>query len=169
MYRIETGGKEFEITFDSPGASTGQLNGKDFSIDIIETSKRVFHIIRDNKSYRAEVLSIDPISKSVEINVEGSRFTLNVKDRYDRLLEKLGLDQLNGSRAKDLTAPMPGLVLEVLVKHGDKVEKGDTLIILEAMKMENILKATTDAVIDQCLVKEGDSTEKNEILISFKH
>jgi len=169
MYQIETGGKEFDIILDPKEGSSGTLNGKEFSVDIIETSKSVFNIIWDNQSYRAELLSIDRTSKSLEINVEGTRFHLNIKDRYDRLLEKLGLDHLNAAGTKDLTAPMPGLVLDVLVKHGDKVQKGDALIILEAMKMENVLKAAGDAVIDHCHVKEGDSTEKNEILISFKN
>ena len=169
MYQIDTEGKKFDIAFDTTKeGTTGKINGKDFAIDIVETGNGVFNIIRENKSYRAQVFSMDPASKSIEIKVEGHKFKLQVKDRYDLLLEDLGLNDLNATKAKDLTAPMPGLVLEVLVKPGDHVVKGDTLIILEAMKMENVLKAATDGIVDQCLVKLGDSTEKNEVLISFK-
>ena len=113
-------------------------------------------------------MSFDSVLKSIEIKVEGQRFRLNVKDKYDLLLEKLGLDHLDSSQARSLTSPMPGMILEVAVKKGDKVKKGDTLIILEAMKMENVLKAGADGIVDQCLVKKGDATEKNEVLISFK-
>ena len=168
MYQIEQEGKKFEVVFGATGVSTGKINGKDFDIDLIETGHGNFHIIRDHKSYEAEVLSFDPVTKMMEIKVDGYRFKLSVKDRYDLLLEKLGLDHLNAAKARDLLAPMPGLVLEVRVKKGDKVKKGDTLIILEAMKMENILKAAADGIIDHCMVRVGESTEKNEVLISFK-
>ena len=169
MYQIDTEGKKFSVAFDTTKeGTTGKINGKDFAIDVVETGDGVFNIIRENKSYRAQVFSMDPASKSIEIKVEGHKFKLQVKDRYDLLLEEMGLNDLNAIKAKDLTAPMTGMVLEVMVKQGDKVIKGNTLIILEAMKMENVLKAAVDGIVDQCHVKAGDSTEKNEILISFK-
>jgi len=168
MYQIESAGKKFDVTFDGEGQSTGSINGRDFSIDIAAKGNGEFNVIREDKSYRAQVLQFDPISKSINIIVEGHKFSLQVKDRYDLLLEKLGLDDLNTAKAKDLISPMPGLVLQILVKPGDTVQKGDALIILEAMKMENILKAGADNVIDECYVKQGDSAEKNEVLITFK-
>ena len=168
MYQIESEGRKFDIEFDTKGQSTGKINGNAFSIDVAENGKGIFNVIRENKSYQAQVLQFDPISKSMEIKVEGHKFKLKVKDRYDLLLEKLGLDDLNASKAKDLVSPMPGLVLEIMVKPGDNIKKGDALIILEAMKMENVLKAAADGIIDKCYVKHGDSAEKNEVLISFK-
>ena len=168
MYQIESEGKKFEVTFDDEGQATGTINGRDFAIDIVAGGDGEFNVIRNHRSYRAQVLHFDPVSKSIDIMVEGHKFTLKVKDRYDLLLEKLGLDDLNTAQAKDLVSPMPGLVLEILVKPGAKVQKGDALIILEAMKMENILKAGADGIIDECYVKQGDSAEKNEVLITFK-
>lgn len=168
MYQIESEGKKFEVTFDDEGQATGTINGRDFAIDIVAGGDGEFNVIRGYRSYQAQVLHFDPVSKSIDIMVEGHKFSLKVKDRYDLLLEKLGLGDLNTAQAKDLVSPMPGLVLEILVKPGAKVQKGDALIILEAMKMENILKAGADGIIDECYVKQGDSAEKNEVLITFK-
>ncbi|MBL4657710.1 MAG: biotin/lipoyl-binding protein [Flavobacteriales bacterium] len=168
MYQIETEGKKFEIEFGPTGTSSGEINGTPFDIDIQEIGKGEFHIIRNNKSYQAQLIKFDVDHKTLEIRIDGHKYKLQVKDRYDVLLDKLGFGGLNSAKAKDLVAPMPGLVLEVKVKSGDKIKKGDPLIILEAMKMENILKATTDAIIDNCSAKKGDSVEKNEKLISFK-
>jgi biotin carboxyl carrier protein len=62
---------------------------------------------------------------------------------------------------------MPGLVVEVRLKEGDTVQKGDALVVLQAMKMENILKSPTDAVIKKIHIKKGDAIEKNQIMITF--
>jgi len=63
---------------------------------------------------------------------------------------------------------MPGLVRQVYVKEGDLITKGDSLIILEAMKMENVLKSPLDGIVSELFVKPGESVEKNQILLSFK-
>ena len=62
---------------------------------------------------------------------------------------------------------MPGLVLSVLVTEGDEVKKGDNLLVLEAMKMENMIKSPTDGIIKKIEIKQGNKVEKNELLISF--
>ena len=66
-----------------------------------------------------------------------------------------------------LDAPMPGNILDVLVSKGDKVAKGDPLLILEAMKMENVIKAPTDVTIQKINVLVGDNVGKNQTLIEF--
>ena len=62
---------------------------------------------------------------------------------------------------------MPGLIIQLLVKDGDEVKSGDTLLILEAMKMENIIKAPGDATVKSVKVRKGDGVEKNQVLIEF--
>ena len=69
--------------------------------------------------------------------------------------------------AKDLKAPMPGLVLKVLVKPGDVVKKNDAVLILEAMKMENVIKAPGDAVVSAVHVQERVAVEKGQLLLNF--
>ena len=63
---------------------------------------------------------------------------------------------------------MPGLVLEVLVKPGQTVKKGDKILVLEAMKMENIIKSPGEGIVKECLAEVGATVEKNQILINFE-
>ena len=85
----------------------------------------------------------------------------------DVLLEQMGIDMAAANVVNDLKAPMPGLVLEIPVSVGQEIKKGDQLIILEAMKMENVLKAVGDGVVKSIEVGKGDSVEKNQVLIKF--
>ena len=77
------------------------------------------------------------------------------------------MDALHAKKAADLKAPMPGLVVEVSVSEGQEIKKGDKLVVLEAMKMENILKSPADGVVKKVNVKKGNTVEKNEVLILF--
>lgn len=93
--------------------------------------------------------------------------TLQLKDKNDMLLEKLGMNVASLSALKDIKAPMPGLILDLKVKEGDEVKKGDVVLILEAMKMENIIKAPGDGKVKSVKVNLKDSVEKNQVLIQF--
>ena len=80
-----------------------------------------------------------------------------LKDKYDDLLNQLGLDTASNKKDNEVKAPMPGQVLDILVKTGDTINEGDGLIVLEAMKMENIIKSTRDGVIQDVLAKKSCS------------
>jgi biotin carboxyl carrier protein len=92
-------------------------------------------------------------------------YDCEIKDQFDDLLKSLGLDNLNAKKINDIKAPMPGLVLKVLVTEGQEFKKGDNLLVLEAMKMENILKAPTDGIVKSIKIKPGDKVDKNEVLL----
>lgn len=166
MYKIKVGEREFEVV---PGSekSTGTINGKAYNMDVT-AEENGFHIIKDFKSYDVSIISADHDTKVFELMVKGKPYTLEAKDRFDILLKELGMENLNTSAVNDLKAPMPGLVLAIKVKVGDVVSKGDPLLILEAMKMENILKASSDATVKSVNVEIGKAVEKNEILIAFE-
>jgi biotin carboxyl carrier protein len=102
------------------------------------------------------------------VKVNGNTYTIQVEDQFDQLLKQLGLDNLAANKVLEIKAPMPGLVLNVMIAVDQEVSKGDNLLILEAMKMENILKSTTAGVVKKILVKQGDKVDKNQILIQFK-
>ena len=80
----------------------------------------------------------------------------------------MGLENALTPKISDLKAPMPGLVLQVLVNPGDTVAKGDKILVLEAMKMENAIKSPTDGIISDVFVKQGLAVDKNQLLITFK-
>ena len=157
--------KEHTIVFDN--STSGTVDGKEFVWDIIEVKNGSFHIIKDFKSYNVEVVKADHAEKSFLINVNGNNYQLQVKDKFDELLKSLGFDSLNTNKVNELKAPMPGLVLDMRVSEGDHVKKGDPVIVLEAMKMENIIKSPTDGIIKKINVKKGVAVEKNQVLIYF--
>ena len=143
------------------------IEGDEKGLDIIEVKPGIFHIIKNNKSYNAEVLKANKEEKSFVIRVNGNKYTVQLKDKYDELLDKLGMSSAASAKIKDMKAPMPGLVVEVRAQEGDAIKKGDALVVLQAMKMENILKSPADAVIKKINIKKDDTVEKNQILISF--
>ncbi|MDX2172759.1 MAG: acetyl-CoA carboxylase biotin carboxyl carrier protein subunit [Bacteroidota bacterium] len=145
----------------------GTLNGKLISGDFLKINDYQFHVLYNDKSYNVDVIKLNPEEKTMTVKINSVKFNLALKDKYDELLHNLGLDSLAVKKVADIKAPMPGMVLNILVNEGDTVKKGDTLIILEAMKMENSLKSPTDGVIKKIIANKGTAVEKNQILIQF--
>jgi biotin carboxyl carrier protein len=143
------------------------INGKGTDADTRQLGPNAYHIISNLHSYNAEVVSFDREAKTAEIKVNGNIYSLTAKDQFDLLLDKLGLSSLNSAKVSEVKAPMPGLVLKIFVKEGDEVAKGDNLFILEAMKMENIIKSPGDVVVKTLKIKPGDKVEKGQVLIVF--
>ena len=143
------------------------IDGTELHWDLQEISNHYFHIIRDHQSVTAEVVKVDYDAKQCTIKVEGRLYEVSVKDRMDQLLEKMGIADAANAAITDLKAPMPGLILDIMVKEGQEIKKGDQLMILEAMKMENVLKAPGDGVVRSIEVSKGGSVEKNQVLVTF--
>lgn len=135
--------------------------------DLKWVEDRKVHLVRGTESIEAELLSIDHETKSLQIRMGHQTATLQLKDRFDLLLEKMGMSVVGSGALKDIKAPMPGLILDLKVKSGDEVKKGDVVLILEAMKMENIIKSPGDGVVKDVKVTLKQSVEKNQVLIQF--
>ncbi len=163
MYKAKVNGQqEFDIAFENDEFI---LNGKKGKWDLRKIRNNHFHLIRDNKSYSLEVVKVDLENKSVTLKINNKPVTVQVKDRYDQLLQKLGMDIKASSKVNDIKAPMPGMVLKVLVEEGQEIKKGDSVLVLEAMKMENVLKSAGDGKVKSLKVKPGDKVDKNQILV----
>jgi len=143
------------------------VNDETIILDRKVLNDKSTHIIYQNRSYTIEVVSFEKADKTAVIKVNGSLYKIAVEDQFDQLLKQLGMDNLTAAKVQQIKAPMPGLVLSVLVAEGDEVKKGDSLLVLEAMKMENMIKSPTDGVIKKITIKHGDKVEKNEVLINF--
>ena len=170
MYTIKVNStKEFktEIKAQQNTLFSGEVNGLLFNADVINIKENLFHLIKDNKSYTLELVNSLPEEKKLVVKINNTTYTLDIKDKYDDLLHSLGLDNLTTKKVNDVKAPMPGMVLSILVEEGQTIKKGDALIVLEAMKMENILKSPTDGVIKKIAVNKGVAVEKNQLLIQF--
>ena len=164
MYKVLVNNQEFKVEYDSTHQS---IDGKPFQADILEFSQGKFHILQDNKSYIAEIIEINPEEKCFVIKVNNSVYSLSVRDKYDDLLKEMGIDLSAGPKVNDMKAPMPGLVLNVLVENGQTIKKGDAIVVLEAMKMENILKSPSDGIVKKVHVIKGDKVEKNQVMVNF--
>ncbi len=137
-------------------------------LDIIAEGDRHFHILNGNKAYRAEVVDYDLAHKTFRIKVNGSTYEVKLSDQYDQLINKLGLAKQSQQKVKDIKAPMPGLVLSVSVAAGQAVQKGDPLLILEAMKMENVIKSPGAGVVKAVSIHQGQAVEKGFVLIEME-
>ncbi|MCH2043115.1 MAG: acetyl-CoA carboxylase biotin carboxyl carrier protein subunit [Saprospiraceae bacterium] len=147
--------------------TTYNIDPKQINWDILGIKEGVFHIIKDQNSYTAVVLDVDYETKQFKIRVGSSVYDLELKDQFDLLAERLGLSTANAKKSNAIKAPMPGLVLDILVEEGAEVKKGDSILILEAMKMENVIKAAADGIIGAIKVEKGTAVEKNQVLVSL--
>ncbi len=144
------------------------IDGEPFSWDIQPIGGQRYHAVHQNKSFTLELVKSDGASGEFEVKVNGKNYTFTVKDAMAQLLEKLGISANASQKLNELKAPMPGMVLNILVEPGQTVEKGDALLVLEAMKMENVLKAPGSGKVAKIQVKKGDNVEKNHLLLTFE-
>lgn len=154
----------FDIELDK---DVVMVNGTVVQTDSSLLSERRTHVIYNHKSYNIEIVSENKEEKTCLVKVNGNTYNIKIEDQYDQLLKKLGLDNTQANKVKAIKAPMPGLVIKVVVTEGAEVQKGDNLLVLEAMKMENIIKSPSDGIVKKISVVKGDKVEKNEILIEF--
>lgn len=164
MYQIKVNDKyDFKISSDLQPT----VDGKTLAFDVAKLSGNKINILYNHHSYDVEVVELNQLEKIAVVKVNGNVYSLTIKDQFDQLLAQLGMDNLAASKVLQVKAPMPGLVLNVLVNEGDEVKKGDSLLVLEAMKMENMIKSPTDGTVKKIEIKQGDKVEKNQVLISF--
>ncbi len=161
-------GKDYRVEFFDNKFSEGSINNTNFTLDIIKNNTRSFHILFNKKSFNLTIISVDTEEKTISLKINNSDFTVKLTEEIDLLLKKMGIKSKSKQLKKELKAPMPGLIVNIPIKKGDFVKQGETLLVLEAMKMENNLKAEHDVTVKDIPAKKGDSVEKNEVLIVFK-
>ena len=147
---------------------TSELN------DAIVNAKRVEHLeknvykVHSKEGYDIfEVIEFNPATKTLTVRHNHTVHNLAFKRPVDIVLDELGIKPAAGSANKDIKAPMPGKVLNVMVKEGDTVSKGSPVLILEAMKMENVLKAESDGLVKKVIAVKDGNVEKNEVLVEL--
>ncbi len=114
-----------------------------------------------------QLLTVDHEAKTVHVKVKGNTYVVQLKSDFDRLLDQLGMGPGSSAKLNSIKAPMPGMVLDILVEVGQHVTKDQPLLILEAMKMENVIKAPRDGEIARVGVQRGIAIEKNTLLVEF--
>ncbi|MEM6317210.1 MAG: biotin/lipoyl-containing protein [Bacteroidota bacterium] len=155
-YNVIIGDQNFTVSADEVA-----------DLDVVQTTEEQFHLLADGKAYQAELLSADFNAKQMTILVNGNKYDLQLEDKFDQLVKQMGLASGNTQKLSNVKAPMPGLVLDILVEPDQAVAKGDALLILEAMKMENVLKAEGDGVVKSIEVIKGTAVDKGQIIIEM--
>jgi biotin carboxyl carrier protein len=152
---------------EDSGKDQMEINGRILNPDVYFRDKKHAHILIGNKSYNVELLELNEETGTLKIRVNSGEYEVEIKDRFDDLLRDLGMDKGIASKVNEIKAPMPGLVLHVNVNEGDEIKKGDSILVLEAMKMENNIKSPVDGRIKKIQVSKGLAVEKGQVLVSF--
>ena len=136
--------------------------------DFVKVKANQFHVLYKNKSFVADIISIDHSVNRVEMLINNRLYSVAIHDKFDMLLNQLGMAVNSSTKENKVKAPMPGRILDVLVSAGDVISEGDNVLVLEAMKMENIIKSSRPGRIKNVGVQQGDSVDKNAVLIEFE-
>ncbi|WP_138434391.1 acetyl-CoA carboxylase biotin carboxyl carrier protein subunit [Winogradskyella algicola] len=137
-------------------------------LDAVETSTNKYHILQNNSSIKANIVSSDFNKKTYNVKVNNNTYDVELNDALDQQIVALGFEIGASKKVNDIKAPMPGLILEINVTEAQEVKEDDPLLILEAMKMENVINSPRDGVIKSIKVSQGNTVEKNALLIEFE-
>ena len=142
------------------------LNGEVFEIDFQPVHDQpVYSLLMEGKSYESYV-SLD--EDTWEVVLLGNRYTAQVLDEREMRLRAAAGGSVADTGVFNLKSPMPGLIIDVPVEEGQEVAKGDVLVILESMKMQNELRSPKDGVISRIRIAAGDSVEQKAALLSVE-
>lgn len=160
-YVVTSDDKKFNVSVNS--VETIRINDKNYKINLSKISDYAYLLKVDNKVYQIAAEKNNNSHYSFFIN--GFSIDLTVRS----LLEEKAFEFMK-NKAKDnhhaiVKSPMPGLVIKIKKKIGEKVELGESLVILEAMKMENNITATASGIIKEIPIEENNAVEKNEVLV----
>ncbi len=151
-------------------------NSSEFDLDqdqvnefnMVKVNTSLFHILDPNKGLEAELIHKDFDARLYTIRVNSNTYKVKIDNPLDLLIKELGFSIGSTKKLNAIKAPMPGIIIGIEVKEGDQIKEGDTLLILEAMKMENGIISSKDATVKSILVKNGDTVEKNKLLIELE-
>ena len=137
-------------------------------LDIQTVNSNSYHILKDNLSYHTQVVRGNFHEKTYSVRVNSSIYEVAISDHLDQLIEKMGFALSSSRDIGMIEAPMPGLILDINVRVGQAVNEDDPLVILEAMKMENVITSPRDGIIKNISVKKGEAVDKKHVLIEFE-
>jgi len=155
---------EFELN-DANGQSFLTSAGKKLNISFQEKGSNRYLLIQDNHTYN---INVDTNEQGFEVWVDGLPFQVQVLDEHTKKMREVIKSQHVGQTVKTIMAQIPGLIVKVMVKKGTMVKNGEPLLILEAMKMENVIKAPCDGQVQEVLVSAKETTRQGQLLLKIK-
>ncbi len=161
--------KRYELLVDGKpkclelGQNACRYDGRDTSVDLVDLGGGIYSVVCEGAQYAAHLAHVE--SGRFEVSVEGVKLTIEVRDRR-RLSRRR--QQAAASGAQEIRAPMPGKVLAVHAAAGDQVQRGQGLLVVEAMKMQNELYAPRSGRVTVVRVKAGDSVAAGATLLAIE-
>jgi len=128
---------------------------------------RFFDITHNGVVFHGEIMVDDSENRALTIKINHRVFQVKRKGELDEIIASLGFDKPKIRKLKELAAPMPGRVTSIHIELGQAIQPGDPILSLEAMKMENVLKAEGIGVVSAINIQQGDVVEKGAVLVSF--
>lgn len=156
-YLVNVNGEEIQL-------SKNELD----TLDSIQVSSTNFHLLENNQAYKVRVPHSDFLNKTLTVSVNGNTYEVKIEDEHDRQVKKMGLLAVTTQKMNAIKAPMPGLIVDVMVKEGEEISEGTPLLVLSAMKMENIILSQGDGVVKSIEVKKDDAVEKGQLIIEME-
>lgn len=156
--------RSVEIVSEHVSSLVFKVDGKIYHTDIRHTSEFVYSLLLEQNSYNIELSPIDGSPKKYFVNHGIDNMVATLTDCQTRYAQSRNISQHTDNSNVILT-PMPGKIVKILVKEGDTVKAGDTVVIVEAMKMQSEYKSSGDKTIKKILVNEGDPIESNQPLV----
>ncbi len=154
-----------EVLGSDEGKEQFLLDNQPLSWDAVPLPDGSLSLIFGHRSYLAEVMAWHEEDRILDLRISGVPCRVKISDPLDRTLKTLGLNTASTHRVSEIRAPMPGLVVRVMAVQGQALRQGDPVLVLEAMKMENVFKAPADAVVREVRVSEHTAVEKGQVLM----
>jgi biotin carboxyl carrier protein len=154
--------KTFEIEIQRDGSLL--VNGERREVDFMSMGPSLYSILMDKQSHE---LVIEEREGDIEVLLRGKLYSGTVLDERAQLMAARSGIAPSDTGEVSIKAPMPGLVVIVPVEIGQSVKSGQTVVILESMKMQNELKSPRDGVVNNILVQAGQSVEQNKVLVTI--
>ena len=167
IMEVQIGNRVAEVELISKDKNFVRLsiNGEEYEVDVNMLEDGVYSILHNGKSYNAELTRSED-NKNYKVNAAFSTYDVKIIDEKAKYLRmrKEGDDRQDNK----IVSPMPGKIVSIPVQVGDTLAKGDTAIVIEAMKMQNSFKVASDCTIKEILVNEGDAINANQLLIHLE-
>lgn len=166
-YYATLNGKDYEIEVDDPEFTCqAKVNGKMVCIDHQAFAEQGFHhFLIDNRPFEATIQQLDD---DFIVYLAQQHYRVTLTDEKTRRLNLMGIKNTATGGTQVIKAPMPGLVVKLLIQEGESVNKGDSLVLIEAMKMENEIKATQAGTVTRIHVAEKEAVEQNSPLVTIE-
>lgn len=155
-----------KISVSFNGKKNAKLNDSNIEYEVSQLSTHTFKVVINNKVFHVTSNKLN--NDQYSFLVDGHYFESVIRTQLEEDAALILNNRTNKNSRNIIKSPMPGLILRINKNIGDSIKVGDSLLLLEAMKMENEIRSTTNGIISDIFISEGKSVEKNQELILIK-